>query len=81
MNHANLSNTLWTLRKTFGDNVVKTDGNRLMLADTVWTDIQQFESTVESLLTEDAPGINELQAAPSAGRCCSIALWHALRRG
>ena len=44
----NLSNTLWTLRKRVGDEVVKSDGDCLMLVDGVWSDSQEFESRVAS---------------------------------
>ncbi|MGB0387260.1 MAG: BTAD domain-containing putative transcriptional regulator [Ardenticatenaceae bacterium] len=76
----NLSNTLWRLRKKVGDVVVKSDGNCLMLGDGVWSDSQQFESTVESLLGEETPAIEALEAAIQLYRGSlldGLTLWNA----
>ncbi|MFN8418556.1 MAG: AAA family ATPase [Anaerolineae bacterium] len=42
----NLRNTLWTLRKTVGEDVIGADNNRLLLRDDVWVDVTAFEQMV-----------------------------------
>src|SRR3712207_1188773 len=38
----NLRNTLWTIRKSLGDDTIQADGNHLILGD-VWVDTLEFE--------------------------------------
>jgi len=59
----NLRNTLWTIRKELGDDVLRTDVDRLSLADAVWSDVQGFEVAAQSLLAAETPAENKLQAA------------------
>ena len=60
--HKNLSNTLWTLRKTFDEDLIHIDNNCLTLANTVWTDVDHFENMAEALLQQNAPAVHELEA-------------------
>ena len=45
----NLRNTLWTIRKALGDELLLTETDRLSLSDTVWLDTRAFELAVQSL--------------------------------
>ncbi len=44
----NLRNTLWSLRKALGDDVVSADDDQLALGEAVWTDVREFERLGES---------------------------------
>ena len=59
----NLRNTLWTIGKELGDEVLVTDVDRLSLADTVWSDVHAFEVKSQSLSAAETPAVDELQAA------------------
>ncbi|MBI4785471.1 MAG: AAA family ATPase [Chloroflexi bacterium] len=39
----NLRNTLWTIRKTLGDDVLNADDDHLAIADSAWVDVREFE--------------------------------------
>ena len=44
----NLRNTLWTIRKLLGDELLLTEIDRLALAEEVWVDTRTFEATVRT---------------------------------
>ncbi|HBY97824.1 MAG TPA: hypothetical protein DEP84_28435 [Chloroflexi bacterium] len=46
----NLRNTLWAIRKAFGDDVLDRDNGRLSLRDIVWVDLREFENLVDTRL-------------------------------
>ncbi|MBI5035356.1 MAG: AAA family ATPase [Chloroflexi bacterium] len=41
----NLRNALWSIRKTLGEDVLQTESDKLMLDDSVWVDVREFEKT------------------------------------
>ncbi|GAB4442833.1 MAG: AAA family ATPase [Anaerolineae bacterium] len=58
----NLRNTLWTIRKLFGDDLLQADADRMALTGEVWLDTRQFEAAAHN----DAPAQQavELYRAP-----------------
>ncbi len=44
----NLRNTLWGIRKAFGDGLLQSDNDRLSLAPSVWVDLLIFAETIVS---------------------------------
>lgn len=56
----NLRNTLWSIRKALGDEVIDAGSDRVSLNDVVKTDVQQFETVANRLENEDV-SIAELQ--------------------
>jgi len=60
----NLRNTLWTLRKALGDDLLShPDADRVALSDAVWVDVHAFEAAVPSLLEAETPVAGDLEAA------------------
>jgi DNA-binding SARP family transcriptional activator len=56
----NLRNALWTLRKTLGDDVLRTSGEYLTLSDNIWTDVRALEQAAES---QSSTTLDDLQSA------------------
>jgi DNA-binding SARP family transcriptional activator len=54
----NLRNTLWTIRKSLGDDVLHSSDDHLALQPDVWVDVREFEK-----LSELTPTIENLQTA------------------
>jgi DNA-binding SARP family transcriptional activator/tetratricopeptide (TPR) repeat protein len=48
----NLRNTLWAIRKSFGDDLLQGDADRMTLSDGVWVDARVFETAAQN---GDAP--------------------------
>ncbi|HEX7588841.1 MAG TPA: BTAD domain-containing putative transcriptional regulator, partial [Anaerolineae bacterium] len=46
--HKNLRNTLWTIRKSLGDETVVADNNHLSISREVWIDVREFETVADS---------------------------------
>jgi len=68
----NLRNTLWTIRKSLGDDVLHADEDRLTLRDDVWIDVDEFEQVADSRWQ-----IAEGMKLPALGRQLSaIGLYH-----
>jgi DNA-binding SARP family transcriptional activator len=60
----NLRNTLWSIRKTLGEEVLaQPDTDHVLLADAVWVDVRAFEANLRVLREADDPPISQLQAA------------------
>ncbi len=59
----NLRNTLWTIRKTLGDDVLQSDADRLALRDTIWVDVHAFEEALAPVPGADAPAPDQLRQA------------------
>lgn len=49
----NLRNTLWTIRKVLGEDVVNAEGNRLSLTEAVWVDVHAFETGIATLSEQE----------------------------
>lgn len=67
----NLSNRLWTIRKSFGEVVVALDTHHLELSNAVWSDVSVLEATMQSGLTTSVP----LNAFHSAQLKDVLELW------
>jgi DNA-binding SARP family transcriptional activator len=60
----NLRNSLWSIRKALGEEVlVQPDADRLLLSDAVWVDVRAFEAGLRVLSGTEAPTSGQLQAA------------------
>ncbi len=58
----NLRNTLWTIRKALGDELLLAETDRLALVEGVWVDTRAFEATV-SVQPGDGSAITDLSVA------------------
>ncbi len=57
----NLRNTLWTIRKTLGEDVLwYPDNDRIGLSEAVEVDVSAFESAAQSLPAVDAPALQQI---------------------
>jgi DNA-binding SARP family transcriptional activator/tetratricopeptide (TPR) repeat protein len=45
--HKNLRNTLWAIRKTFGEDLLQVEKDRLNLFQAAWIDVREFEKTAD----------------------------------
>lgn len=59
----NLRNTIWTIRKSLGDEVLKTGADWVVLAEGVWSDVEVFEGALAPAAGGDPPAVEQFQAA------------------
>ncbi len=59
----NLRNTLWTIRKVLGNDVLQADAERVALSDMIWVDAHTFQSSVQSVPAATAWDAGELETA------------------
>lgn len=59
----NLRNTLWSIRKALGDEVLHAGTERAALADGVWTDVQAFELAVAPDSNGERSSVETLERA------------------
>ena len=64
----NLRNTLWTIRKTLGDNALDADDDHLALGDSAWTDVGQLQEITDSKLEISKSPVSNLQSLISLHR-------------
>jgi DNA-binding SARP family transcriptional activator/uncharacterized protein HemY len=53
----NLRNTLWTIRKSLGDDVLQADDERLAISGAVWIDVRAFEAVADSPFQSPIPDL------------------------